>query len=140
MRTECGTELAELPLLVGIRVLDEEHRQLLRLIARLADAEQSKSLKDRTATIRATLGFATLHFAEEEQAMEAAGFPEIEAHRAEHRQLLARLEFAAGSCEDGNGVAVYDFATELYTWINEHLLKSDARYVECLRKLASPSD
>jgi hemerythrin len=131
------TELAGLPLLVGIRVLDEEHKQLVCLIMRLRDAEQRKSLEDRTATIRATIDFAKLHFAEEEHAMEVAGFPEIEAHRVEHRQMLSRLESVAGSCAV-NGVAVYDFATELYTWLHEHLLKSDALYVECLRTLAWP--
>lgn len=136
MKTERETERTALPLLVGIRFLDEEHTQLLRLIALLGDAEQSKSLEDRKAAIRATIDFAKLHFANEEHAMEAAGFPEIEAHREEHRQLVSRLESVAGSCEYGNGVAVYDFATELYTWIHEHLLKSDAQYVECLRKLA----
>ncbi len=135
MKTE--TEFAGLPLLVGIRVLDEEHALLVRLIVQLRDAEQRKSLEDRTATIRATIDFAKLHFAEEEHAMEAAGFPEIEAHRAEHRQLLSRLEDVAGSCEYGNGVAAYDFAAELYTWMHGHLLKSDALYVEYLRKLAN---
>jgi len=125
--------------LVGIRILDEEHRRLLRLIAQLREAEQGKSRKNRTAAIRATLKFAKLHFAEEELAMETAGFPEIEAHRAEHRQLLSRLEDVAANLENGDGVAIYDFATELYTWIHEHLLKSDAQYVECLGKVSLAS-
>jgi hemerythrin-like metal-binding protein len=136
MKRERETERDGLPLLVGVRFLDEEHTELLRLIARLGDAEQNESLKDRSDAIRATIDFAKLHFANEEHAMEAAGFPELEAHREEHRQLVSRLEAVAGSCEYGNGVAVYDFATELYTWIHEHLLKSDALYVECLRQLA----
>ncbi len=139
MKTERETGLTELPLLVGIRILDEEHRRLLRLIARLRDAEQGKSRKDRVATIRATLKFAKLHFAEEERAMEDAGFPQVEAHRAEHRKMLSRLESVTGSWEKGDGVAVYDLATELYTWIHEHLLKCDSQYVECLEQMTSPS-
>jgi hemerythrin-like metal-binding protein len=139
MKTECETERTELPLVVGIRILDEEHRRLLRLIARLRDAEQRKSRKNRTATLRATLKFAKLHFAEEERAMEAAGFLQIEAHRTEHQKMLSRLEGVAGSWEGGSGVAVYDLATELYTWIHEHLLKCDSQYVECLGKTTWPS-
>lgn len=134
MKTKRDAENTVQPLLLGIRILDEEHAQLFRLIAQLHDAEQRDSLEDRAATIRATIDFARLHFAEEERAMEAAKFEEIEAHRAAHRQLLRQLENVAGSFECGEGMAVCNFATTLYTWIYEHLLKTDSRYVECLKR------
>jgi hemerythrin-like metal-binding protein len=121
-----------LPVMLGIRILDEEHAELIRRIKRFEELEQQPSPEEAAAELRAVFEFAQRHFAEEETAMALAEYDELETHRKEHQELLRQLERVFGCYESGDRSALYDVAATLYAWLNEHLAKSDVRYVESL--------
>ncbi len=69
----------------------QQHRELVALCDKL-DAAVKDNL-ERSEIYRImdeVLACTVQHFAAEERLMDAAGYPEIEAHKAKHRELLER--------------------------------------------------
>ncbi len=68
-----------------------QHRELVALCEQLDDAVRRKLERSEIFRIMDELIACTeLHFEAEEQLMAAAGYAEIEAHKAKHRELLER--------------------------------------------------
>ena len=74
---------------VDVPEIDADHRRLLELFNRLGHAVEDG---EPQATIEATLdeliGCTAWHFQHEERLMQKYGYPELEAHRAEHAGLI----------------------------------------------------
>jgi hemerythrin len=81
--------------ILGVPEMDREHLALHALLATVADTsdENLEALLDRAEREMAT------HFAHEEKLMEAASFPVLFCHRAQHRRLLGEFEAARLSLE-----------------------------------------
>jgi hemerythrin len=87
----------DLPL-TGHALMDSQHRRLLQAMELLAESLNTpfpqESLEIRMRRVR---DLAAEHFEAEEALMESAGYPYLEAHRAEHQVLSERCEGLAAS-------------------------------------------
>lgn len=112
---------------LGIAEIDLQHGQLHLLLKRL---EHSVEMGYGFAanTILAELIIQTrIHFAVEESLMRLLGFPETEAHVAEHRRLTGQLEKLKQRAEDfdvGEGLASF-----IQTWLIDHVNQFDREFV-----------
>lgn len=114
---------------VGVPALDEQHRNLIRLINVLDEKEQTGE------TI--TYVFAELdryvreHFRDEEAMLEKAGYAKLEPHKAEHRGFEDWLKSVQAAYSSG-GAAKYYIAgnvnTYLRGWLSNHILIIDMEY------------
>ena len=114
---------------VGVRAMDDQHGILmdtmndLRLASiRGASREQVSELLNRL------MEFWQLHFSSEEQLMEQYGFPGLEAHRAEHRRMLAHLLEHVDWIQRGEAMPVAALLAFLRAWFLEHLGAEDSQY------------
>ena len=114
---------------VGVPELDADHRILVDLINKLADAQDVndagviESVLDRLAI------YIDEHFQREEAYMESAGYPQLPEHRQKHRALTAqveqiRLDFFLGN-RDSIGEYTLVFLKE---WLRQHILVEDMQY------------
>ena len=118
---------------VGVPVFDEDHKQLAGLIndihvALIRDRDRARAgliMEDLIQEIRA-------HFYREEQAMEEAGYPDLEVHTLEHQALLKEARELARQLYAGTLSALV-FPTFMKNWLMVHTRATDRKYTACLR-------
>jgi hemerythrin len=129
-RQEVGMLTWTPELALGVDELDAQHQELFRR----ADAFLEGLGTAASAEVEQLLGFlaehAGAHFGAEEAWMEGAGYPDLEAHRAEHRRFLADLAARA----DGGGGTPLEVAAWLVRWLHDHLVQADGAAARCIRR------
>jgi len=113
---------------VGVASIDEEHRALLSLIGRIAEASAAKSPRSETAAIFDRLiEYTEGHFRHEEKLFRELGYPKAAEHEAEHRRLTNQvLELN----RDRSAVLPENVTDFLLDWLTVHIMGSDHDYVE----------
>ncbi len=108
--------------------IDRQHQELFRRVDQLVEAMR---LGQGKAQIRGVLAFlrsyVVEHLALEESIMEQNRYPELEAHRAEHRtfvQNLERLE-VEHTATGATTALVLAVNRSVVDWLRAHVLKSD---------------
>ncbi len=107
---------------IGNDIIDQQHQELIELVAALSDDGQTY----QDAQLAAVLDYAMYHFAEEEALQEEIGYPGFEAHRAEHGRLVEALttirdQYWAREIPPG------DFRRFMFDWVLDHVKVHDAR-------------
>ncbi|WP_255360612.1 bacteriohemerythrin [Magnetospirillum sp. XM-1] len=116
---------------VGVPTLDEHHRHLFSLLARIAAMVEEGGLTlDGLGTVFAELNsYIAYHFAEEEAMMERAGFPFLELHRHSHQTIAMRVaDMAAALTAAGMENAARDLHGFLTGWLIHHIEIEDFEY------------
>lgn len=119
---------------IGHERIDFEHRIFLGLIADLDTAVSAGASKERLSRItREVEAYARFHFLSEENIMIDAGYPDYDAHRCEHKRLLALLEDRAYSFlhDELNPLGLVTF---LFEWFALHTIQVDKKLGAFLRE------
>lgn len=117
--------------LLGIDQIDEQHRQLFLIAARVYDNLNAGGPTATTTAIQAVgdlLRYTETHFASEERLMEAAGYPELESHRKLHRNLLAQARDMELRVELGERNMPLELNRFIYNWLVDHIQDHDKRF------------
>ena len=119
---------------IGIEEMDAQHVRWIQLIDafRFSGTNPLQGDAGISATRRALeklQDYTKRHFASEEQFIAAHNFPDLEAHKAQHRRLEARVvellhEISAPKAATAP-LKLELFATD---WLLEHIMQEDARY------------
>lgn len=119
---------------IGIPDLDADHRDLTLLFNELfaAVAAGASGMISRRAA-DAVLALTEAHFAREEAFLEGAGYPELEAHRREHRVLAKELRAFLAQLA-GDGTANGELLGVLREWAMRHILAHDRAYIGFLTR------
>jgi hemerythrin len=119
---------------LGIPGVDQEHRTFFGL---LHDIEQCLAMGDDPGA-RMALGamrsYAEQHFGHEEEFLEAVGYPDLTAHRAEHATFLHDVKVLEATPAVPTTVAVL----MARAWIVTHILGTDRRYTRWLDEAEEP--
>ena len=118
---------------VGVGLFDYQHQKLFALINQLHEAMSKGRAKEHLASVVASLAaYTATHFAEEESALERAGYKDLDAHKAMHRQFEAKVAQFGAEVKQGTlgvSIQVMDF---LNNWLTDHILKVDKGYTSVL--------
>jgi hemerythrin len=115
---------------VGVRVLDQQHQQLIKVLNRLISTQGT--INTHSETVSDTLGvmtrYAQAHFKAEERLMEAYGFPGLEEQKIQHRDFRKKtVDFCTattlGVDQIPEALLVY-----LSDWWVHHILEDDMAY------------
>jgi len=117
--------------LVGIGKVDSEHRQLFEIAGRvydhLNDPGEAAFAAARTA-VAELIDYTATHFASEEVQMEAAGYPELAAHKELHRHLMAQVRDMEMRVEVGERYVPVELSRFLYNWLVQHIQTEDKKF------------
>ena len=108
---------------LGIPGVDQEHRtffERIRAIEAGAGADGGTALE----ALRSLRRYAEAHFANEEEFLDAVGYPELAPHRAEHQAFLRDVAALEQVPDLPAEVAV----RMARAWIGQHILGTDRRY------------
>jgi hemerythrin len=117
---------------VGLKELDEDHKQLIKVINQLAEnVERARPdvVRQCLMTLRR---YAEFHFAREESVMTACDFPGIDVQRNEHGEFIARIREATAQFDEDPEQASKGVGGELLVflkeWLSHHILIEDMAY------------
>jgi hemerythrin len=120
---------------VGIRQIDDQHKQLVAMINDLHEAMAEGKGRDILGEILAKLIVYTKeHFASEEALMEKHGYPDFPSHKVAHAKMTKKVmelqkEFEASDVKHSIEVGRF-----LQQWLNKHILETDKQYSSFLHK------
>ncbi len=116
----------------GIQAIDRQHVEWFQALETLRKAVAAGRGERTVAQALAfAVSYTQRHFHDEEQAMRQAGYADLEAHRAVHAALAARLaELTAQHGDDFD--TAQDVLALMGGWIREHIAGSDLAYVPAL--------
>lgn len=116
-------------LAVGVGLIDEQHKQLIK---RLDDLARAVGENQGPTAVASTLSFLSeytnFHFAAEEALMLAQGYPTLDEHKAKHEEFRSVLramdvDFETDGASDFLAKQVNTF---LITWLANHIRQVDA--------------
>lgn len=123
---------------VGIDTIDRQHKEILGYINRLTAALDSG---DRWHVSHYLLiqitDFIKVHFAVEEALLEIIGYPDLDEHRASHREIVAHItSLQMKAVREDISVELVQF---LRDWFIGHVLKSDKQYGHFVAQKIGPA-
>jgi hemerythrin len=120
--------------LIGIYLIDEQHRHLVDLINRLHDAMNSGAAINILGDILQELEvYAKTHFRTEEEYFALYGYPGTEGHRQEHFIFTKKIaEFGVDFSRNRSGLSM-EILNYLKNWLSNHILTEDRKFAPFLK-------
>ena len=114
---------------VGIDEIDAQHRGLVALLNQLNDAIEHRHGNAAVGAILARLEeYTRVHFAVEESLMRLLGYPDLDAHKREHEQLVEQLADLRRRFDAGKTALGFELMHFLKVWLTKHIMASDQAY------------
>lgn len=116
--------------LIGVENLDNEHRELFRIIndveQLLGNKIRNDKYDDLVELLKELRDYASYHFHHEEKYMEKIGHPELELQRKQHLEFVTKMDelYAAVDCRDQDAM-LEDMLKYLVTWLYRHIIGTD---------------
>jgi hemerythrin len=121
----------------GDAEIDGQHRELFFRIDKLLAASRERRSREEVGQTLTFLGdYVVEHFAAEERKMELAGYPEIEAHRAEHARFVQEfgILYSEFKAEGPTTLFIIRVGNRVTGWLREHIYRTDRSLVEFLKR------
>lgn len=114
-------------------IIDEQHKKLIELInelyAAFIDGNAQNVIKE---VIDELVEYTKYHFKEEESMFERINYPERKRHKKEHTDFVDKVSSFRDSIKIGKLSLTYDVMNYLRSWLQNHILLSDKKYISYL--------
>ncbi|MDR2103333.1 MAG: bacteriohemerythrin [Treponema sp.] len=120
---------------VGNSLIDEQHKELIRMTNELYDACLKGGGAERIFFLRVMHGsvdYVKNHFSTEENIMKEVNYPDYEVHKKEHEGFIAEVLQEAKNYENNRPFVPLSFVKFLLEWIVKHIAESDKKYAPYL--------
>ena len=121
---------------VGIQEIDEQHKQLVKLINRLYDAMTQGEDKMQVAkeVMNELMQYTVVHFAVEECLFRIFEYPDYEDHCEHHQELRSQVYDINLKVQCGERQVTPELLFFLRKWITNHIMVEDMKYAPFLLK------
>jgi len=118
---------------VGIESIDEQHKKLINLINTLQTiVDYTTSEESERECLAAVVDYTKTHFVYEEELMRKYGYPDFEAHKAQHQKMIDKVNDLLAAYEKNPKSAMKDALDFLKQWLIRHINGTDKQYSEFL--------
>ncbi len=118
---------------VGVKRLDDQHKQLVNLLNALHDANTSGGdSEDMRRILGELVAYTIKHFKDEELLLEQTGYPATESHKKAHVALAEKVRVLNDEFQAGNTTLTAEVFKFLRTWLNGHIRGTDRSYTKHL--------
>jgi hemerythrin len=115
---------------VGVKELDAQHQNMLKLINMLLEGQQDKyDANKMSELISSLIHHAYIHFATEEVYLVRANFPDIKAHVLEHVGFIMKTLELSLKVKEGTNDNRLELLRYLKRWFSSHILGSDRKFI-----------
>jgi len=123
---------------VGIRLVDEQHKELINLTNKLfvsCMAGQERSRQIFLDTIHSTVDYVGYHFGTEEKVMERINYPGYKEHKKEHTDFVREVFDKVEEFNSGKIFVPLSFVYFLRDWVLHHIAVSDRKLGDFLQAM-----
>ena len=123
---------------IGIKEIDAQHKQLIKLINQLAIELENPDGKQLPDHLSDMMNYALKHLVYEERLLQKQGYPDFENHLNEHqafREKTVELYAIAKTDCEMSSILMHHYLSD---WIVDHILNSDMAYKSFLKERKDP--
>ncbi len=114
---------------VGIESIDQQHRRLVNLINQLHTAvTYSTGEEFEREALDELVDYTKTHFTYEEGLMEQNGYPDFDAHKAQHVAMIQKVGEVLTEYEKDQDTAMNNALSYLSDWLINHINGTDKQY------------
>jgi len=114
---------------VGVSEIDKQHQKLVEIINTLFDAMKSGKANDVMSKVFLDLlSYTSFHFTYEEKLMDVHQFPISSVHKAEHANLVKKVQDLKQKAASGNFSVSIDTMNFLKEWLMKHIQNVDKEF------------
>ncbi|MCB9653363.1 MAG: hemerythrin family protein [Deltaproteobacteria bacterium] len=122
----------------GDKSVDEQHKELFRLVNKLHDAmKQGKGREHTVPTIKALAAYVVKHFADEEALMARSKYPGLAQHKKIHEDLTAKVGALLADVQAGKNIFTTELSHFLAEWLRNHIEGTDQKMVAWVKSSAT---
>jgi len=119
---------------VGISSIDQQHKKLVNLINQLQTAvDYSTGEEFEREALNELVAYTKTHFAHEEGLLEQNSYPEFEAHKAEHKKMIQKVESVITEYKQDPDRSMTNALDFLKDWLINHINGTDKKYSDFLQ-------
>ncbi len=123
---------------IGVRIIDEQHKELVALLNGLYEAMHAGKGRDALGRVLTGLiRYTRLHFATEEQLMRANDYPDYERHKEKHEKMAAKVLELKAAYEAETISSPVQISNFLKNWLARHILGTDKAFGDYLARKES---
>lgn len=120
---------------LGINSIDEQHKELVRMVNHLHRALKSKTGAEESGKILTELAaYTESHFAHEEELFAAHDYPDRAEHEEIHKDLVEKVTAFKTQFDQGKAGLSMELMDFLTNWLRHHILEVDKAYVPFLKE------
>ncbi|MDH5559529.1 MAG: bacteriohemerythrin [Deltaproteobacteria bacterium] len=113
---------------LGIKLVDEEHKQLVKLINELERAiTENKTDQVIKGVLQGLKGYINIHFTVEEEYMNVYDYSGLKSHTEAHEQFKKKIFSISHDLEEGGLDIPKSVLVYLKKWLQEHILETDRK-------------
>jgi len=117
---------------VGIQSIDNQHKELFKLLNNLLNAMKQGQASNVTTQIVLELEkYAIIHFQKEEYFFQRFNYSGTAAHINEHQIFIKKVTDLKADLKSGKIALTFELLNFLKDWIEHHILEVDKGYSEC---------
>ncbi len=110
--------------------MDGHHKKLFDILNKLFNAARDgKGAEVVTQIIDELIRYTEYHFSEEEALLAKSSYPDLDSHKAKHRDFVALLKDYKSQAEAGGGIFVVNKVAQTGAdWLKTHIQQVDKHY------------
>lgn len=122
----------------GNESIDSQHRSLFALANELEDAIEAGGPDTDAVTdcVWRLTDYVMQHFADEQELMQAAGYPELPVHLSMHDQLTGETMRITARMMNDEPLSAAELAPLVTRWLRDHIGSADKRFAAFLTERA----
>ena len=114
---------------VGVKSIDDQHKELVRMVNKLSDAmAQSKGPEALGQIFDGLVRYTVTHFAHEEKLMADHAYPGALGHKKQHTDLKAQAVALQNKAKGGGTVVTMETLHFLRDWLLHHIKGDDKTF------------
>lgn len=119
---------------LGIELIDEQHKVLVRLINHLHDLSVNGGTAEAMgAVLRQLADYTHFHFGDEERFMVEMGYQDLAGHKEIHRRFLEEVD---GLVKSSGSIDPDTLLGKLRDWLTGHIMGTDRKYAKQYKEAA----
>ncbi|NQU57658.1 MAG: bacteriohemerythrin [Rhodospirillales bacterium] len=109
---------------VGVDAIDKDHQTLASLLNRVTHGSVDEGVLDQA--VEELIDYTQYHFQREEAVMEVCVYPDLEAHRGRHKDIVIQANVLANALrKEHDPETLYRLRKFLRDWLFGHIIKVD---------------
>ena len=114
---------------VKVKKFDDQHKKLVDLVNQLHDAMKAGQGNAMLGVVlQSLITYTATHFKDEEQVMQANGYPDLVRHKGEHEKLVKQVLDLQKKFQAGGSVLTMTVMSFLKDWLITHIQGEDKKY------------